>query len=104
MAKPTPRLNIFHRTGVVLTAAWAIGWLCFWFGSVRDCLAGAEPWSCAYHGSGPLWTLGSELGFWRLGVWGNVLFDCVVIPAFAWLSVWIATWAARWILAGRAPT
>jgi hypothetical protein len=94
------------RLGITLSVIWVLGSSAYWLVQISRCTPN-EPWLCDFivaNSSGtsaPFWALPNMLGFWQLGLWGNVLFATLVFPVLVWATIWIAILAAQWIRAGR---
>lgn len=100
------KLGVWSRLGIVASALWAITAPFVVLGdSIRQCVEGTS-WGCDYIVGGlgvpPLgFGVGSALGLSNAGIWGNVVWVSLALPALAWLVALAAIATVKWVAAGK---
>jgi hypothetical protein len=99
--------KVWLRAGVVASGIWLLACCIAWLPDVLECHRG-EVWTCDFilgsrEGVSPVWEFARRLGFWRLGLYGNLLFIAFIPPALAWLGSLAFVFAIRWVLAAYSP-
>ncbi len=104
------RLKVWHRIGIVLSAAWVLGgggWQAVQMGRLAA-EQGELTYSLCYsgsHASSPEVVCEVQAqrtrDAYRDGLWTEVAVRTFFPLALAWAAAFLAIWVTRWVLAGR---